>query len=153
VEEFIAPGGLGYPNGITATPDETKILVVTGSALGIVSIDLQTKKISPVLHPRFMLIGFDGLYLYKNQLIGIQNNIYPEAVMRLNPTRDFGGFSSMEFLASNHPQFDTPTTGVLAGDYFYFISNSQLFQIIGNRGVIKNPATLKETIIMKIKLN
>lgn len=151
-EEFLPAGSLGYPNGITATPDEKKLLVVTGSGLGIVSVDLESKKVASLVHPRFMLIGFDGLYLYKNTLIGIQNNIFPEAVMRLHPTADFSGISKIEFIASNEPEFDTPTTGVLAGDTFYFIANSQLFQVVGNNGRIRNPETLRETIIMKIKL-
>jgi DNA-binding beta-propeller fold protein YncE len=153
VEEFIPLQSLVYPNGIAATPDEKKLFVVTGSGLGIVSIDLETKKIASVGHPRFMLSGFDGLYLYKNTLIGIQNNIFPEAVIRLYLSADYSGISKMEFIASNEPQFDTPTTGVIRGDYLYFIANSQLFQIIGNRGRIKNQQELNETIIMKIKLN
>jgi hypothetical protein len=153
VEEFIPLKSLGYPNGIAATPDEKKLLVVTGSGLGIVSIDLENKKIASVAHPRFMLIGFDGLYTYKNTLIGIQNNIFPESVIRLYPSSDYSNISKMEFVTSNEPQFDTPTTGVISGDYLYFIANSQLFQIIGNRGSIKNPQALKETLIMKIKLN
>jgi hypothetical protein len=59
----------------------------------------------------------------------------------------------MEFLAQGDDKFDVPTTGVIAGDEFYFIANSQLFQLIGNKGKIKDPASLTSTYIMKIKLN
>ena len=42
---------------------------------------------------------------------------------------------------------------IRVGDEFYFIANSQLFQLIGNQGKIKNPEKLKETTILKIRLN
>ena len=153
LEEFVPRGSFGYPNGITATPDEKKILIATGSGSGIVSVDLESKKLTPVKHPRFALLGIDGLYRYKNALISIQNYFFPEAVIRLKLSNDYSTISDVSFIAHSESQFDTPTTGVLVGDDFYFIGNSQLLQIIGNKGQIKNPKTLNDTVILKIKLN
>lgn len=153
VTEILRPGTLRYPNGITASEDESRIFVSTGSGLGIVSIDLKTNQFTPVTHPKFLIIGTDGLYRYKNDLIGVQNVLFPEAIVRFKLSEDDSAIPNMEFLISNNQYFDTPTTGVVVGDEFYFIANSQLRQVVGNKGKIKNPEKLTSTYIMKIKLN
>jgi sugar lactone lactonase YvrE len=61
-ETFIKGGTIPYPNGITATADEKKIIVSTGGGQGIVSIDLETKEIKSITHPKYFIMGADGLY-------------------------------------------------------------------------------------------
>lgn len=153
LEAFTKAGNLSYPNGITVAPDERSILVATGSALGIVSIDLESKKITPVSSDRYLLIGLDGLYLYNNTLIGIQNTTFPESILRLSIAPSGRSFSQIEFLCQSGPPMDTPTTGVIAEDSFYFIANSQILQVNRGRGRIADPESLKEVVVMKIKLN
>jgi WD40 repeat protein len=153
IETFLKPGSLRYPNGISSTADNKKILISTGSALGIVSVDVESKEVKQIPHVKFLIIGTDGLYRYKNTLIGVQNVLFPEGILKFTLNADATSVIGMDFLASNDPMFDTPTTGVIVGDEFYFIANSQLLQIIGNKGKIKEPQDLKETFIMKIKLN
>lgn len=153
VEPFIKGGTIPYPNGITATADEEKIIVSTGGGQGIVSIDLQTKAIKSITHAHYFIIGADGLYRYKNKLIAVQNVTFPEGIVEMTLSDDNQTITDIRHLAVAIPEFDTPTTGVIVGDEFYFIANSQLFQLIGNKGKIKNPEKLKETTILKIKLN
>jgi sugar lactone lactonase YvrE len=62
IQEFLKLGTLRYPNGITSTKDEKKLIVSTGSGLGIVSVDLQTQKVEQIPHEKFFIIGADGLY-------------------------------------------------------------------------------------------
>lgn len=152
-EPFIKGGTLPYPNGITATADEKKIIVSTGGGQGIVSIDLATKEIKSLAHPKYLLIGADGLYRYNNKLIAVQNVTFPEAIIEMQLSSDNTAITDIKHLAVGLPEFDTPTTGVVVGNVFYFIANSQLTQIIGGGGKIKNPERLKETVIMKITLN
>jgi DNA-binding beta-propeller fold protein YncE len=151
VESFIAGGTLRYPNGIALSPDEKKLLVSTGS--GIVSIDIGTKSVSPLPHDKFVLIGTDGLYTYGNSLIGIQNVTFPESILEYRCNSDFSAITAVIPKALNHPGFDTPTTGVIVGNQFFFIANSQLLQVVGAGGGIKNPEALKESIIMKLRLD
>jgi hypothetical protein len=54
-------------------------------------------------------------------------------------------------LVANHPQFNIPTTGTIAGDWFYFIANSQLLNF--EKGKIIDPSKLEEVLIMRVKLN
>jgi sugar lactone lactonase YvrE len=152
-EPFIEGKKFPYPNGITATEDEKKIIMSTGGGHGLASIDLQTKEIVSITHSKFLIIGADGLYRYKNKLIAVQNVVFPEGILEMQLSSDGKTVSDIKHLAVSLPEFDTPTTGVIVGDDFYFIANSQLTQIIGGGGKIKDPQTLKETSIMKIKLN
>jgi hypothetical protein len=152
-EPFIKGGTIPYPNGITATADEKKIIVSTGGGQGIVSIDLVTREIKSISHPKYLLIGADGLYRYNNKLIAVQNVTFPEGIIEMQLSADNTSITDIKHLLVGAPEFDTPTTGVIAGDDFYFIANSQLTQINGGGGKIKNPEKLKEPVIMKIKLN
>jgi DNA-binding beta-propeller fold protein YncE len=152
-EAFLAAGTLRYPNGIALSPDEKKLIVSTGSGLGIVGIDIQSKEVVPIQHEKFLLIGVDGLYRHKNSLIAVQNVTYPESIMELHCSEDFNTVKNIQSKAMNLPEFDSPTTGVIAGEYFYFIANSQLLQTIGSKGQIKKPGDLKETLIMRFRLN
>jgi hypothetical protein len=153
VEEFVPVQTLQYPNGIIVSSDDTKILVSVGTSQGVISIDLATKEIKPVQHEKFMFFGIDGFYRYKDSWIGVQNVLFPESIVKINPGKNEMSIEKLELLVANHELFDSPTTGVIVKDEFYFIANSQLMQIIGNRGVIKNPKELNETFILKIKLN
>jgi hypothetical protein len=151
-EEFVKAGSLRYPNGITATSDEKKLLVSSGG-LGIVAVDLESRQVTPLRHDKFYVIGTDGLYRYKSFLIGVQNIVFPEAILKFTLDANATKIDDIDFLISDHPSFDIPTTGVVVEDYFYFIANSQLRQLIGNKGSIKDPDKLVDTTILKIKLN
>jgi hypothetical protein len=152
-EPFIKGGTIPYPNGITSSADEKKIIVSTGGGQGIVSIDLVTKEIKSISHPKYLLIGADGLYRYNNKLIAVQNVTFPEGIIEMQLSPDGTSITEIKHLLVGAPEFDTPTTGVIWGDDFYFIANSQLTQINGGGGKIKNPEKLKDPLIMKIKLN
>jgi DNA-binding beta-propeller fold protein YncE len=153
LETLLKPGSVRYPNGITLTPDEKRLIVSTGGGLGLVTVDLESKAIKSIANERYFLIGTDGLYRYKNSLIAVQNVTYPEAILQFICNEDFTSVTSVINRASHVPEFDVPTTGVIVGDYFYFIANSQLLQTIGTKGALKNPDQLKQSVIMRIKLD
>ncbi|HEY9045542.1 MAG TPA: hypothetical protein VIN08_06580 [Ohtaekwangia sp.] len=153
LEEFTKPGSLTWANGITASQDEKFLLVSTTGPLGIAMVDTQTKAITPLLNDRYMMMGFDGLYRYNNTLIGVQNTFFPESIQKIVLTPDNKRAEKIDFLCERDALFNSPTTGVVADGYFYFIANSQLLQIIGNQGKIKEPEKLNDTFIMKIKLS
>jgi hypothetical protein len=97
------------------------------------------------------VIGIDGLCFYKQSLIGIQNVTYPVCINQYNLNSTFDKIENANVLLADHPLFDTPTTGVVVNDWFYFIANSQMSNL--EKDKIIDPARLKEVLIMKIKLN
>lgn len=72
----------------------------------------------------YSLITIDGLAPYKdNQLIAIQNGLWPHRVLRLFIDGDV--VRCVDILASGLPEFDEPTNGIVKGSEFIFIANSQ----------------------------
>jgi hypothetical protein len=149
IDLFLKSDQLQYSNGITSTIDESKLLVSTVN--GITSVD-PTSKETKTLECPFYIVGVDGLYRYNNSLIAIQNVTFPTSVVQFHLSEDSKNIVNATLLAVNHPQFDIPTTGVVVGDWFYLIANSQLLQIMGSNGKIKNPEKLKDVVILKIPL-
>jgi hypothetical protein len=153
IEAFTKPGSLPWANGIVMLADQKRLLVCTGSGMGIASVDLDSKKISPFPVRKYLILGMDGMYLYNNQLIGVQNTTFPEGILKMSMDNTASKVEDVSLLTYDHPDLDIPTTGVIVGDYFYFIANSQLHQIQGSGGIIKHPELLKDVVILKIKLN
>jgi hypothetical protein len=151
ITELLPPGSLIYPNGITASENEDKLFVSTGSGRGIVIIDIATGTISNLTNEHYFIFGYDGLYRYKNSLIGVQNVVFPAAVHQLILGGDEKQITELKFLSGNDARFNMPTTGVIVQNSFYFIANSQLRQL--EKGEIKSPETLTATYIMKLTLN
>jgi DNA-binding beta-propeller fold protein YncE len=151
LEEFIKSGTFIYPNGITLSADGKKLLVADFG--GISSITIQTKKIAALTYPpNTTIAGIDGLYLFNNRLIAVQNGVMPQRIISMQPNQLYSGIDKVEVLEANLPLFEKiPTTGVIAGNDFYFIANSQL-RSIDEKGTILPMSELQETVILKLKL-
>lgn len=151
LEEFTKPGSVSYPNGITSTADQKNLIIST--ARGLVLMNIETRETKALQNNRYQVNGYDGLYRYKSSLIGVQNIFFPESVHKLTLSSSDDSIQKVDFLLAEHPLLDSPTTGVIVENYFYLLANSQLLQIIGNKGKIKHPEALNNTFILKIKLD
>lgn len=147
-ELLIKDDRLNYANGITITPNDE---VIVNTFKGFFKINTNTHELLPLPFPNYFVIGIDGLSFYKQSLIGIQNITYPVCINQYNLSSSFDKIETARVLVSNHPLFDVPTTGVVVGDWFYFIANSQMGNL--DKGKIVNPEKLKEILIMKVRLN
>jgi len=145
LELFAAPEGLREPNGITISPDE-KTLYVAG-ADGIVAIDVATKASRSVPAPEGENTGgIDGLYYYRDSLIGILGN----SINRYRFDDTHSRIVMTDVMERNHPLMRIPTTGVIVGDKFYYVANSQ-FDAVQPDGSL-DTASLSEPVILKLKL-
>lgn len=97
------------------------------------------------------LIGIDGLYWHEGDLIGVQNGFKPNRIIRIKLNRTLDHVAELTVLESNHPQYEIPTTGVVARGSFYYIANSQLRKL-NEREEIAPPEKLKEPIILALPL-
>ena len=93
--------------------------------------------------------GIDGMYIYGDELIAIQNGVRPHRVVAFKLSGDGLSITGSRVLASNLPEFDEPTLGTIRGDYFYFVANSHW-----NRFDQENqlPEGLSGPIILKVSL-
>jgi hypothetical protein len=146
-ELFLKSEDLRYVNGITSSPDESRLVV--SSAKGLFSVDLASRAVTRVKSMGYLVVA-DGLYRHDRSLIAIQNVFFPVSVVQYDLDDSFGSVERATVLASDHPSFHVPTTGVVVGDDFYFIANSQVDEI--HEGRIARPERLKDVVVLKARI-
>ena len=154
VERLVAPSGHSF-NGIASSPDGQRIYLADGLA-GIVLLDpvAATLKTLAAKTP-VALAGIDGLYVHRGSLIGIQNGLtrwIPNRVVRARLGVDGRVIESVEVLERNHPLYDWPTTGAIAGDDLLYIANSQLRSFDETNSILPE-GRLHPTYILRLDLD
>ncbi|MFV1998701.1 MAG: hypothetical protein ACC641_11930, partial [Acidiferrobacterales bacterium] len=111
--------------GIAMQPDG-RIMYVADRELGILIVDLKAGSTGKLVVPKTLnLGGIDGLYLWANRLIVIQNGIKPQRVLRLQLDSSGTRVEAIRPLAVARPEFAYPSYGVIVGDDLYYFANSQ----------------------------
>lgn len=147
---FLEPGSFRYPNGIAISSDEKYLFVAHWQGISV--IEIASKTISLLSTPRNVTAaGIDGLYFYKNTLIGVQNSYTPERIIQFGLGKSFSAISSAAVLAANHSSYNIPTTGAIADRYFYYIANSQLDSFDAERKILPHDK-LQDLVILKVQL-
>ena len=95
------------------------------------------------------LCGIDGLYWYKNSLIGIQS-AGTFRVMRWFLSRDGRRVLAGRVLERGTPLMRSPTTGAIRGTLFYFIANTGIDNY--DDGHIVDPTKLESVHIAVVAL-
>jgi len=142
-DPFVSPQGLDF------TRDQQKLFVADYSK-GVFVVELNTKKITNIVSD-FTLLGIDGLYVYKGSLIGVQNGVNPQRIIKLTLNKDLTRFDRFETIEANNPVFDEPTLGVLVKNDFYFVANSQ-WGAIDESGHLAAEDKLKDPMILRVRL-
>lgn len=68
--------------------------------------------------------GIDGVYVYDNAVIAIQNGVKPRQVTRYELSGDMQRIVSREILLAGHAAFGEPTLGTVTNEKLYFVANS-----------------------------
>lgn len=115
-----------HPNGL-AISEDGRILFVSEAGSGILRIDLRTLKARPLAGPPgICLLGIDGLYARGRSLVAVHNGFTSIQVVhyRLDPRLE--RVVRAEVLDRRDPASPLPTTGAIAGGWFYFMANTQV---------------------------
>lgn len=145
-----------YPNGISIGPKNT--IYIASHTKGIVKVDLRTKNVT-LLDPGNLTTastGIDGLKFYKNSLIGVRNatqDIANNKLLRYYLTKKKDKIASVKIMDEKNPRFLLPTTGVIAGQSYYLIANSNLTLLEQLTNTFPDESKLKETVILKYQLD
>jgi hypothetical protein len=126
LEVFIGAGGeYRYLNGITLDASGRR-LYISDFLHGISLLDIATRRIIPVGHAvNISTLGIDGLYLFENSLIAIQNADGMERILRFKLDKAGTRISAMRALERGNSQYETPMTGAIAGHDLYFVANGK----------------------------
>jgi sugar lactone lactonase YvrE len=141
---FVSPQGLAFDT-------EERTLFLADYSKGLFLYDTKSAKLTQVSAAQNVaLLGIDGLYFYKGNLLAIQNGTRPHRVVRISLSKDFERAERLEVLEANNPVSDEPTLGVVVKDNFYYVANSEWGAVDRNGKLSEDK--LRDTIILKMKL-
>ncbi|HTE53773.1 MAG TPA: hypothetical protein VK698_23120 [Kofleriaceae bacterium] len=147
---FIPPGTFAYPNGIAFVPGPARLLVA--DVLGITVIDVETGARRRLGRgPALSLGAIDGLAIRERTLVAVQNGYGRPRVVRLDLDPAITRVTRVQILEAASDLFDSPTTGVIAGNGFAYIANSQLRRCRDGRLI--DPGTLRNPVILRAPLS
>ncbi len=121
-------------NGIAATPDGGKLIIVQSNAGKLFTVDPQTGATQEILLGAENVVNGDGILLEGQTLFVVQNRLNQLAVISLSA--DFTTGTVLQRVS--HPAFDVPTT-VAA-------SNGSLFLVNARFGIL-DPDTAAYTVV------
>lgn len=148
---FFKNEGFSFLNGIALSNDENS-LYIADDGTGIFKLNLSNKNFEYLQTPdSITTIGIDGLYLYENSLIAVQNGFSVARINRFFLDKSGEKITRSKIIEMDNPHFIIPTTGAIARDTFYYIANSQL-RSYGKDNNILPWKELKDIIILKAKL-
>ncbi len=152
IELFLEDPGFGSPQGLAFSGDE-RHLFMADYGTGLFDIDVKTKKVTHLAPlAGATLLGIDGLYFHKGSLIGVQNGVSPQRVIRVSLSKDLSRVERLEVLEANNPVFLEPTLGVLVKGKFYFIANSQ-WPLVDENGELAAEDKLRDPVVLKMNLD
>ncbi len=146
LERLDVPGEFPSPQTPALSADE-RTLYVPDYARGIAAFDLATGKVT-WLKPAddIALNGIDGLYVYRDSFLAVQNGTNPARIMRFSLD-----LRRQEVLEANTPELGEPTHGTIVGDTFYFLANTG-WSAYDDNGKKKAGSAPVESSIRKIVL-
>jgi DNA-binding beta-propeller fold protein YncE len=148
--EYVVPAGtFAYTNGITVSPNGKALIVAT--AAGLFSVNPASGEHTPVGTPGYFIVGVDGLYTYKDTLIGMQSVFKPETICKYTLDTEEKKVTNIQVIASNQPYFEKITTGAIKGKWLYFIANSYVSEL-DEEGKIKDSSKLKNLVVYRLAL-
>ena len=147
---LVFPRPIFYPNGITLSGDGN--LLFAADMLGVLRVDLRNGETQEVrVDGHYTLAGIDGLYWYRGSLVGVQYGAGAYRVVEWQLAADGRKVTSAEILEYRTPLVKDPTTGVIVGTNFYFISNTGINNL-DDQGNIIDPRKLEPIHISVIAL-
>jgi hypothetical protein len=120
------------PNGIALSGDGNLLFVADD--LGVIRVDLRTgasEDVDP--GPHNTLCGIDGLYWHAGEFLAVEYGTGRYRVMRWRLSPDARKVVASETLEYRSELLSDPTTGAVYGDSFYFIANTGIYNLEGDK--------------------
>lgn len=121
IEEFVTDQRWMNLQGLDID-EENNRLFISDYITGSYQVDLASKEVQPLYKDNELLSGTDGVSLFNDKLILLQNGTTPKRIGMLSLQNGQG--STLEFLDQALPFLNEPTMGTFVGNEFYFIGNS-----------------------------
>jgi sugar lactone lactonase YvrE len=110
-----------------ALSDDQKTLYLSDFSNGLWAVDLASRTPRKIDSPAdIWLGGLDGLSRVPDGFISVQIGVKPARVLHLKLAPNAQKLTSVEILEMNHPAYAEPIQGIVDGDSFFYVANSQL---------------------------
>jgi hypothetical protein len=124
LETLVPAGTFVSPQGPAPMPDGSRIFVAD-YALGLASVERATGRVEWLPAPADVaLTGIDGLLLDGTSLIGVQNGVTPNRIIRVSLDAAMRRVTAVTVIAQDTSLFQEPTHGALVDGALYVIANS-----------------------------
>jgi len=151
LKTLVAPGTFASPQTPAVTPDGRRLLVAD-YVRGVGIVDLATRAVTWMAHGRDVAVnGIDGLYLYGDSLLAVQNGTEPNRVIHLYLDPSLTRVLRWEPLDSNTPGLGAPTHGTVVGSDFFYLANSGWDQLADD-GSVKPGTALTPAEVRRVAL-
>lgn len=138
------------PQGLVVSEDG-RWLIFANYGTGLHRVVIETGAMQQVHVPEGVEArGLDGLALYGNRIIAIQNGTQTQRVLALQLSPDWTAVTTRTALFEG-PPLSEPTTGFVSGDNFIFISRSQWTDF--SQAGAPETATPAPAVVSRIALN
>ena len=128
-------------------------LFVADYLAGLFVVDTKTGAVSAIQNTiDAHLGGIDGLYLYKGDLIGIQNGTTPQRIIRVGLNKGADEAIGLEVLAQNLDYWNEPTHGAIIRDRLEYIATSN-WPSYDKEWNVRDGAELQPVRIMSVPLD
>ena len=152
LEVLVPAGSFLAPNGITLS-DDGRTLFVADTTQGVYAVDVATATPTRILESTGpSTVGLDGLYFYRDSLIGVVNMLSGGRVLRFHLAPGHRLITRTEVLDCNNPAYQLPTTGALVNDDLYVLANSQ-FMSYSAPGKLLPADQLHDVVVLRTPLN
>jgi sugar lactone lactonase YvrE len=149
--ELVAPDQLRGSNGLAASPDGKLLYVAHSTGIAVVNINTGVVTRMPNA-TRENVSAIDGLYQHHGELIGVQNVSTPGRVILISLAKDGTSITGVRTMLSHHHRvLDEPTTGAIAGEYFYLLAATGVTHF-NREGKIEHLETLPSPKVLKVLL-
>lgn len=109
-----------------ALSEDGRLMYLADHEMGVTVIELASARSVQLIAPETLnLGGIDGLNMWRNALVVVQSGISPQRVMRLDLDPTGTSVTAIAPMAVALDIFDSPKYGIVRGDDFYFLANSQ----------------------------
>ena len=137
--------------GIAPTPDARTIIVADYSH-GLLRVEPRTGNVVRVADPPIgTSTGCDGIAWYDGAVIAVQNGVDPPRVARFDLDRSYRRVTRVQTLDRNLALAAEPTGGVIVGDHFIYVGNSQWDEHDEN-GALARDARLTPARVLSLSL-
>jgi len=151
LETFIPASGFTATQGLAFSRDE-RTLYVADYVDGLWAVDVATRSKHRLEAPSGVwLFGMDGLSRAGDSLISVQIGPKPERVLRLQLNPNGKSLTKVETLEMARTEYEGPIQGVVAGNDFLYVANSQLDLGDGRTGAFAAERA-RPTIVLRLPL-